>query len=49
MQTENAKLGNFLSESHLSPVEQWIADEALDAIYSSAYWNDLEEEKKKEW
>lgn len=49
METENAKVGNFPSESQLAPVEQWIADEALDAIYSSAYWNDVEEEKKKEW
>jgi len=49
MQTENAKVANFPSESQLSPVEQWIADEALDAIYSSAYWNDVEGKKKKEW
>lgn len=46
---ENAKLEKLPTEPQLAPVEQWITNEALNAIYSSVYWNDVEEEKKKEW
>lgn len=35
--------------SRLAPVDQWLSDDALEQIYSAAYWNDIEEEKKKEW
>ena len=27
----------------------WLSDKELDLIYTSSYWNDIEEEKKKEW
>ncbi len=33
----------------MRPIERWITDNQLASIYSSKYWNDLEEEKKKEW
>ena len=36
-------------EKKLAPVEQWLSNEALAGIYSSGFWNDIEEEKKKEW
>jgi SAM-dependent methyltransferase len=36
-------------EKKLAPIEQWVSNEALAGIYSSVYWNDIEEEKKKEW
>lgn len=32
----------------LAPVKQWLPDEALEKIYSSEYWNDIDEEKKKD-
>ncbi len=38
-----------LSEEALAPVERWITDDELKDIYSSSYWNDIEDEKKKEW
>jgi SAM-dependent methyltransferase len=33
----------------LRPVVRWLDDQSLGAIYSGSYWNDLDEEKKKEW
>ena len=30
-------------------IENWLSDEELETIYTSSYWNDIEEEKKKEW
>lgn len=33
----------------LTPVEKWLDGAALSSIYSSSYWNDIEEEKSKEW
>jgi ubiquinone/menaquinone biosynthesis C-methylase UbiE len=32
-----------------SPVERWIDEQTLGAIYSSRYWNDLAAERSKEW
>lgn len=40
------KLGSMSTKSELAPVEQWITDEDLDAIYSSSFWNDVEVERK---
>ena len=36
-----------LSEEALAPVERWITDDELKDIYSSSYWNDIEDEKRK--
>ncbi|MBS0418978.1 MAG: class I SAM-dependent methyltransferase [Proteobacteria bacterium] len=33
----------------LAPIERWLDAAALSSIYSSQYWNDLSEEKSKEW
>jgi hypothetical protein len=33
----------------MRPIESWISDVQLAAIYSSAYWNDIAVEQKKEW
>lgn len=33
----------------LSPIDKWLDGAALRAIYSSSYWNDIEQEKAKEW
>jgi len=33
----------------LAPIEQWLDDTSLSSLYSSQYWNDLDEEKSKEW
>jgi len=52
--------GNIVFSSHksagfenkrlkLSPIEQWVSDESLMDIYTSAYWNDIDEEKSKEF
>lgn len=30
-------------------IQYWLSDEQLESIYTSAYWNDIDEEKKKEW
>ena len=30
-------------------LEQWIKVEAIDTMYSSDYWNDIENEKTKPW
>lgn len=38
-----------MTDNNLSPVVQWLTDDELAAIYSSTYWDNLEEEKKKEW
>jgi len=32
-----------------SPVERWLDEQTLSAIYSSRYWNDLAAERTKEW
>jgi SAM-dependent methyltransferase len=37
------------TKSGLPPVEQWISSDVLSSIYSSSYWNNIEEERKKEW
>lgn len=33
----------------LREVQSWLNDGQLREIYTAAYWNDIEEEKKKEW
>ncbi|MCB9721132.1 MAG: class I SAM-dependent methyltransferase [Candidatus Omnitrophica bacterium] len=30
-------------------VEKWISDEELNSVYSSTYWNDVEQERSKFW
>jgi len=30
-------------------IEIWLSDEELKSIYTSSYWNNIEEERKKEW
>lgn len=30
-------------------LETWLSDEQLDSIYTSSYWNNIDEEKKKPW
>jgi ubiquinone/menaquinone biosynthesis C-methylase UbiE len=30
-------------------IEYWLSDKDLNNIYTSSYWNDIEEEKKKGW
>ena len=37
------------AQSGLAPIVRWLEPAALDSIYSSRYWNDLNEEKGKEW
>lgn len=36
-------------KNKLKPIQQWISNQALESVYSSQYWNDIEAEKKKEW
>jgi ubiquinone/menaquinone biosynthesis C-methylase UbiE len=38
-----------MSADLLAPIERWMDAAALSSIYSSQYWNDLSEEKSKEW
>ena len=33
----------------LTPIKKWLSEDEVNKIYSSEYWNNLEEEKKKEW
>ena len=33
----------------MQPITRWLSNEDLLSIYTAAYWNDLEEEKRKEW
>ena len=33
----------------LDPITKWLDETALGAIYTSDYWNNLDEEKSKEW
>lgn len=33
----------------MKEIEFWIDQQQLGNMYTSAYWNDIEEEKKKEW
>jgi len=35
--------------SSLRGIKYWLSDEDLKLIYTSEYWNDIAEEKKKEW
>jgi len=30
-------------------IVSWITEKELENIYTSEYWNDIKEEKKKEW
>ena len=30
-------------------IKEWLNNEQLQSTYSSGYWNDVEEEKKKAW
>jgi ubiquinone/menaquinone biosynthesis C-methylase UbiE len=34
---------------NLEDVRRWLSDEELRGVYTSAYWNDIEEERRKEW
>lgn len=36
-------------DSLLGPITSWLSPADLRAIYSSDYWNDVAEERKKEW
>ena len=33
----------------MRPIDIWLTDEELAGIYSASYWNNIEEEKKKDW
>ena len=33
----------------LTPITKWLSEEQVNTIYSSEYWNNLEEEKNKDW
>lgn len=33
----------------MNPIKVWISDEDLADIYTSAYWNDIEKERSKQW
>lgn len=33
----------------MTPVTNWLTEKQIKELYTSDYWNDLEEEKKKEW
>lgn len=33
----------------LAETERWLSDTDLQRIYTAEYWNDIEEERKKEW
>lgn len=35
--------------SNVRPIEFWLTEEKLQSIYSANYWNDIEEEKKKDY
>jgi SAM-dependent methyltransferase len=39
----------IVTESTLPPIEKWLDEKSLSAIYSSQYWNDLAAERSKEW
>lgn len=43
------KVKNKHSGESMREIENWISNEELKLIYTSSYWNDIEEEKKKEW
>lgn len=30
-------------------IKNWLSDEELKSLYTASYWNNIEEEKKKEW
>lgn len=38
-----------MNNSELSPTTFWLSDSELSTIYTANYWNNIEEEKKKEW
>jgi SAM-dependent methyltransferase len=42
---EGARIGS----DRLREVQSWLSEAQLREIYTAAYWNDIEEEKKKEW
>jgi SAM-dependent methyltransferase len=33
----------------LAEVQRWLSEDEISQIYTAAYWNDIEAEKKKEW
>jgi len=33
----------------LADVQKWLSEDEISKIYTAAYWNDIETEKKKEW
>jgi ubiquinone/menaquinone biosynthesis C-methylase UbiE len=37
------------TDAALGAVQCWLSDAQLHDIYTARYWNDIEEEKKKEW
>jgi SAM-dependent methyltransferase len=38
-----------VSADTLTPIVKWLDEGSLNTIYSSQYWNDLAEEKTKQW
>jgi ubiquinone/menaquinone biosynthesis C-methylase UbiE len=43
------KCNFFMSNNILKPVIYWISENDLGRIYTSDYWNNISEEKNKEW
>lgn len=37
------------NETYLEPPISWLSDEQISGLYTSEYWNNQEEEKKKPW
>jgi len=33
----------------MKPIIKWVNQEELNNVYSSQYWNNINEERKKEW
>ena len=42
-------MSRVATASALTEVQSWLSDDDLRRIYSSAYWNDVDEEQKKEF
>ncbi len=38
-----------IGENMLRAIDPWLSDEEQANIYSASFWNDIEQEKKKEW
>ena len=38
-----------MQNNSLSPIVSWLSENEINEIYTSSYWNNIEEEKKKEW